>query len=92
MAKLIPFPARRVRRYAERLLILSASRESLSRPEVWTQRPVPSEPLGNMLQRLALQRPAVVLVLENIVADMLDQLDRAGPIGAVAFALLVGEA
>ncbi len=75
MSKLIPFPARRVQRFAERLLILTASCEMLSRPELWTHRPVPPEPLGNMLQRLALRRPAVVLLLENVVADMLERLD-----------------
>jgi hypothetical protein len=29
-----------------------------------------------MLQHLAVQRPVAVLVLENIVADMLDQIDH----------------
>jgi hypothetical protein len=28
-----------------------------------------------MLQRLALRCPAAVLLLENVVADMLDQID-----------------
>jgi len=72
MTKLIPFPARRVRRFAVWLLVLSASRERLSRPVVWARRPVPPEPLGNMLQRLALQSPALVLLLENLVADLLE--------------------
>jgi len=76
MAKLVPFPTRRVTRFAERLLVLSASRERLSKP-AWANRPVPSEPLGNMLQRLALQRPVAVLLLENIVAEMLAMIDRA---------------
>jgi len=74
MATPIPFPARRIHRTAERLLILSASRESLSRPAVWAHHPV-REPLGNMLQRLVVKRPAAVLVLEHLVADMLAQLD-----------------
>jgi hypothetical protein len=74
--KLIPFPARRVQRFAARLLICSASRERLSPPLMWTDRPVPPEPLGNMLQRLALERPRVVLLLENIVADMLTTIDQ----------------
>ena len=73
MAKLVPFPARRVRRFAERLLVLSASREMLSKP-AWANRPASAEPLGNMLQRLALQRPVAVLLLENIVAEMLEHL------------------
>lgn len=76
MAKLIPFPARRIRRTAELLLLLSASHETLSRPKIWTNRPVPRESLGNMLQRLMLRRPAAVLVLENIVAEMLNQIER----------------
>lgn len=75
MAKLVPFPTRRVRRTAERLLILSVSRERLNKPVAWIDRPPPPEPLGNMLQRLALKRPAAVLVLENLVANMLEQLD-----------------
>lgn len=36
---------------------------------------MPPEALGNMLQRVALHRPALVLLLENIVADVLAQLD-----------------
>jgi len=75
MTKLIPFPTQRVQRFAARLLILSASRELLSQPAPWADRPVPPEPLGNMLQRLALQRPAVVLLLQNIVADMLAKIE-----------------
>lgn len=75
MSKLLPFPARRVQRFAERLLILSASRESLSRPALWASRPVSPEPLGNMLQRLALHRPAVVLLLESVVAELLAHVD-----------------
>lgn len=76
MAKLIPFPARRVRRLAESVLLLADSRERLSKPKLWIDRPLPPEPLGNMLQRLARKRPAAVLVLENVVADMLKQLDQ----------------
>lgn len=76
MAKLVPFPAQRVWQTAERLLILSASPERLNAPEAWPDRPVPPKPLGNMLQHLALLRPAAVLVLENVVANMLDQLDK----------------
>lgn len=75
MAPLLPFPAEQIRRFTKRLLILSASRESLSRPVQWTNRPVPVEPLGNMLQRLARTHPRVVLLLENIVADILAWID-----------------
>lgn len=41
-----------------------------------TARPSSPEALGNKLQRLALQRPAFALVLEEIVAEMLAQLNR----------------
>lgn len=75
MTKLIRFPASGVQTFAVRLLILSASRESLSRPIHWINRPMPPELLGNMLQRLAVLRPATVLLLENIVADMLEHID-----------------
>jgi hypothetical protein len=75
---MIPFPLRRVRRTAKRLLILSNLRErqrfSLP-PTNWINSPVPSEPLGNMLQRLARKKPVAVLVLANIVAEMLAQLE-----------------
>jgi len=76
LSTLIPFPARRVKRFAERLLICSASRERLSTPSAWTNRPAPPEPLGNMMQRLALRSPAAVLLVESVVADMLAELDR----------------
>ncbi len=88
MTNPIPFPARRVRRFAERLLISSATRERLSKP-TWTNGPA-REPLGNLLQRLALHRPVAVLLLESIVAEMLEQIDRQGPVSVVAFAVLLG--
>jgi len=72
MPKLLPFPRRTVQRLAVSVLLLTASRERLSRPEPWINRPRPSEPLGNMLQRLARKRPVAVLVLESIVADLLE--------------------
>ena len=76
MAKLLPFPARSVRQSAELVLILSASSPAtFSKPAPWTNRPVPPEALGNLLQRLAVQRPAAVLLLESIVAEMLEQLE-----------------
>jgi hypothetical protein len=76
MAKLLPFPARSVRVRSKRLLRLTVSRERLNRPNPWEGRPIPREPLGNMLQRLARARPHAVLVLENIVAEMLREVDR----------------
>lgn len=74
MPKLVLFPANAIQHAADSLLALTASRERLSKPEVWPNRPTPPEPLGNMLQRLALKRPIAVLVLENLVADLLKQL------------------
>lgn len=71
-----PFPNRQVKRTADYVIALSASRDQLSRPRVWRNRPKPAEPLGNMLQRLALRRPQVVLVLENLVADILARTER----------------
>lgn len=76
MAKQIPFPARHVKKMAAWLLLCSASRESLSRPGTWANRPAPPEPLGNMLQRLVLIRPHVVLVLESVVAEALATIER----------------
>jgi hypothetical protein len=78
MPNVIPFPARRVRRFAEWLLISSASHERLSKPEPWTNRPQPPEPLGNMLQRIALQHPALVLLFESVVAEVVAQMERQG--------------
>lgn len=78
--KLIPFPVGHVRRIAVRLLLLSASRASLNRPEMWKNRPTPPESLGNMLQRLMLRRPVALLVLESIVAEMLAQIERGSPL------------
>lgn len=82
MAKLVPFPIRRVKQSAASVLTLS---ELYATSNVdWKNRPVPPEQLGNMLQRLARTRPAAVLVLENLVAELLAHLDAiesppAGP-------------
>ena len=75
MPPVIRFPARRVKTYAAWLLNYSASRDRLSKPHAWIDRPVPPEPLGNMLQRLALERPVLVLLLENIAAEILAQIE-----------------
>jgi hypothetical protein len=75
MPKVLPFPARRVRRTAAYLLRLTASPRSTNKPPAPANRPGPPEALGNMLQRLVDKRPATVLVLENIVAEMLKQLE-----------------
>ena len=68
-ATLILFPAAHLTRIA---------RERLNRPEEWINAPVLSEPLGAMLHRLALRRPAVLFVLADIVADMLTRLGKNG--------------
>lgn len=67
MSNVIRFPARRVRRFSARLLTLSAS-SATSKP------PPAPEALGNLLQRLARERPAAVLLLQNVAADMLAHL------------------
>jgi hypothetical protein len=77
MTKLVPFPTRLVKRSAASVLTLS---EQYARPNVdWSNRPAPPEQLGNMLQHLAHERGpmgrAAVLVLENLVADILEQLE-----------------
>jgi hypothetical protein len=90
MPKLIPFPADRVKQCANSLLICSASRETFSKPIKWTDRPEPPEALGNMLQHLVRQRPAAVLLLENIVADMLAQLAQGPAAVVVVAAVLLG--
>jgi len=76
MPTLIRFPARRVKTFAAWLLNSSACRTRLSKPTPWIARPIPSDPLGNMLQRLALLHPDAVLLLENIVADVLEQIEH----------------
>jgi len=74
MPKLIPFPTRHVQRCAARLVIWSASRDPLSKPAPWSDRPMPPASLGNMLQQLAKQRPVLVLLFESVVAEILAQL------------------
>jgi len=41
----------------------------------WTRPPDHPERLGNLLQRLITKEPELVFVIENIVAEMLDQLE-----------------
>lgn len=73
MPKVVPFPTRRVQQTAAYVLQLSASSAS-RKPVPWTNRPDPPETLGNMLQTLARLQPATVLVLESMVAEILQQL------------------
>lgn len=74
MPKMIPFPFQHVQQSAASLLALTASHEKLKKPQVWVHHDPPPEPLGNMLQRLALRRPVMVLLIESIVAELLKQL------------------
>jgi hypothetical protein len=80
MTNLIPFPSTCVRRLAARLVSLTASRDTLSAPLVWRNRPTPPEQLGNMLQHLARRRPVLVLLVESIIAEALAQIDPAYPV------------
>jgi hypothetical protein len=73
MPKLLPFPAHRVRQTAETLV--AASRATLSKPHVWPDRPDPAA-IGNLLQRLIVLQPEAVLLVENVLADMVEILER----------------
>jgi len=76
MAKVIPFQPRRSRRRegAAYVLALSARWQRLSVAKPWLH-PREPERLGNLLQRLALERPALVFVIESLVADIFAQLE-----------------
>jgi hypothetical protein len=75
MSNPIPFPAKHIEQHAASMLTLSASSEIQN--AVWIDRPVPPEALGNMLQALLHKRPVAVLLLGNLVAEMLAQIDEA---------------
>lgn len=77
MAKVVPFPTRRVQRTAAYVLNLSARWARLNKPQLWTNRPEPPESLGNMLQHLLIVRPGAVLLIENLVAEILAQIGSA---------------
>jgi hypothetical protein len=79
MAKRLPYPARQIQQDAADALALTATRERLSKPDTWRNRPEPPERLGNMLQQLARTRPAAVVVLEHLVAEMLVQSEGDRP-------------
>lgn len=74
MATLIPFQPRRVHEAAAYALALSARWTRLSRGKPWLPAREP-ERLGNHLQRLAHTRPALVYVIENLVAEIVRQLE-----------------
>lgn len=72
---LIPFPPRRRHDTAAYVLALSARWTRVSKTQPWTAPRAP-EHLGNMLQLLTAKRPAIVFVLQNVVAEILAELDR----------------
>lgn len=74
MATLIPFRRHRYRELATYALKLSARYARLNPGASFPPRE--PERLGNLLQRLTAQRPALVVVVENLVVEMLRQLDR----------------
>ncbi len=73
LTKLIPFPTRRNREVAAYALALSARYARLNNAKL---PPLHPENLGNMLQVLVTKRPAVVIAIGHIVAEMLAQIDR----------------
>jgi hypothetical protein len=74
MPKLIPFVPRRTREAAAYVLALSMRWSRLSKTQPWLHEREP-ERLGNLLQRLIDERPAVVFVIESLVAEMVRQID-----------------
>jgi len=75
MAKLLPFPSQRIRQTAACMLKLVASPEKLKKPRPWANRPDPPEALGNLLQRLVVLQPEAILLIENLVAEMIAQIE-----------------
>jgi len=75
MAKLLPFPARRIQQTAAFLLQLIASPARYEKPKPWANRPEPPEALGNLLQQLVVLQPEAILLIENLVAEMLAQIE-----------------
>lgn len=76
MAKVIPFQARRRSRDAATYtLALSARWQRLSKTKPWLH-PRQPERFGNLLQRLVQDEPAIVFVIERVVADIVAQLDE----------------
>jgi hypothetical protein len=76
MTKPTPFRRRRSREVAAYVLALSARFERMSKSKPWIRRRAQPERLGNHLQRLTQERPVVVFVMENLVADVIDEIDR----------------
>ena len=76
MTKLIPFGPLRYHEVAVYVLALSARLEGFSKTKPWTRPREHPELLGNHLQRLIRHRPAVAFVIENIVADVIEEIDQ----------------
>jgi hypothetical protein len=75
MAKVIPFHVRHGSRDAATYtLALSARWQRLSKTRPWIH-PRQPERLGNLLQRLVRHDPAIVFVIEKVVADIVKQLE-----------------
>jgi hypothetical protein len=74
MPKLIAFSPRRTREAAAYVLALSRRWSRLSKTQPWRHAREP-ERLGNLLQRLIDEQPAVVFVIESLVAEMVRQID-----------------
>jgi len=74
MAKLIPFRTRRnCQEAAAYWLALSLRYERASKAKPW--RHARPEQLGNLLQQLVAKRPALLVVIESIVVEMLAQIE-----------------
>lgn len=75
LAKVIPFHTRRSREAATYVLALSARWQRISKVKPWLHPRAQPERLGNLLQQLTVQQPAVVFVIEKVVADIVTQLE-----------------
>jgi len=75
LAKLLPFPSQRIRQTAAFMLQLSTSPERFRKPRPWENRPDPPEALGNLLQHLVVLQPEAILLIENLVAEMIAQIE-----------------
>jgi hypothetical protein len=78
LGKLIFFPGARIHESAAYTLSLTARWERLSHTKPWSHPLERPERLGNLLQVLVGKRPAAVLILELIVIDMLEIIERRG--------------
>ncbi len=76
MTKPTPFRPRRSRELAAYVLALSARFERMSKSKPWTRPRAHPERFGNHLQRLTRERPVAVYVMENMVADVIDEIDQ----------------